>query len=409
MEEILMIKVVDSIMGSGKTSAALEMMNNDWENNYIYITPYLDEVQRIKRNSTNKFYEPKVHSRDGQVLFKQEAFHQLLKEKKNVVSTHSLFSMSNEETKELIYSNDYILILDEVMDVVKQVELKEHDLESLTLLGFIQVDDKTGLITWSHDKQEKSTAYDYIKSLCQNESLYMYSSNIFMWTFPVHVFDSFKGIYILTYLFDAQIQRYYYDFNNLEYEYYYATKENDRYIFKNGASDDEIMKDELRRLINIYEGNLNKIGDANYSLSKSWYGKRKDSLTVLKNNTENYFKNKVKAKSSYIIWTTYKMHENDVKGRGYSKSFIPLNLRATNDYKERKYLAYTVNLFMLPIVKGFFKSQGIRTNEDLYTISELLQWIWRSGIREHNEINIYLPSQRMRKLLYAWLNDENIG
>lgn len=403
-----MIKVVDSIMGSGKSSAAIEMMNNDWENNYIYITPYLDEVQRIKKNSTRKFYEPKVHSRDGQVLFKQEAFHQLLKEKKNVVSTHSLFSMSNEETKELIYVNDYILILDEVMDVVKQVELKEHDLESLTLLDFIEVDDDTGLIAWNHEKQEKSTAYNYIKTLCQNESLYMYSSDVFMWTFPIHIFDSFKDVYVLTYLFDAQIQRYYYDFNNLEYEYYYAVNENGKYKFNKGSSDSRNMKDNLKQLINVYEGKLNKIGDANYSLSKSWYGKRKDSLTVLKNNTENYFKNKVRAKSSDIIWTTYKHHEKDVKGRGYSKSFIPLNLRATNDYKERKNLA-SVNLFMLPIVKGFFKSQGIRTNEDLYTISELLQWIWRSGIREQKEINIYLPSQRMRKLLYAWLNDENIG
>ncbi|MCT9509257.1 hypothetical protein KTJ05_18660, partial [Acinetobacter baumannii] len=38
--------------------------------------------------------------------------------------------------------------------------------------------------------------------------------------------------------------------------------------------------------------------------------------------------------------------------------------------------------------------------------SEMVQWIWRSAIREGNPINIYVPSSRMRSLLQRWLNDE---
>lgn len=404
-----MIKVVDSIMGSGKSSAAINLMNKDKENNYIYITPYLSEVARVKKESTRRFYEPKVHSKDGQILFKQEAFHELLREKKNIVSTHSLFLMSNEETKELIYANDYILILDEVMDVVKQITLKEHDLESMLALDFIRIDPDTGLVTWNKDKKHKSTAYDYIKNLCKNKSLYVYKDDMFMWTFPVHIFESFKDVYILTYLFDAQIQKYYYDFHKLDYEYYYATDEFGEYTFIQGVYDDRDVKEKLKGLIDVYEGNLNKIGDLDFSLSKSWYSKRKDSLTVLKNNTENYFKNIVKAKSKDIIWTTFKNYKPDVKGRGYSRSFIPLNLRATNDYMDRHYLAYTVNLFMNPVIKKFFYKQGIETNEDLYAISELLQWIWRSAIRNDEKIYLYLPSKRMRELFFKWLNNEKIS
>lgn len=396
-------------MGSGKSSAAINLMNKDKENNYIYITPYLSEVARVKKESTRRFYEPKVHSKDGQILFKQEAFHELLREKKNIVSTHSLFLMSNEETKELIYANDYILILDEVMNVVKQITLKEHDLESMLALDFIRIDPDTGLVTWNEDKKHKSTAYDYIKNLCKNKSLYVYKDDMFMWTFPVHIFESFKDVYILTYLFDAQIQKYYYDFHKLDYEYYYATDEFGEYIFIQGIYDDRDVKEKLKGLIDVYEGNLNKIGDLDFSLSKSWYSKRKDSLTVLKNNTENYFKNIVKAKSKDIIWTTFKNYEPDVKGRGYSRSFIPLNLRATNDYMDRHYLAYTVNLFMNPVIKKFFYKQGVETNEDLYAISELLQWIWRSAIRNDEKIYLYLPSKRMRELFFKWLNNEKIS
>ena len=41
------IKIIDSIMGSGKTSAAINYMNKDYQKKFIYITPYLDEVDRV--------------------------------------------------------------------------------------------------------------------------------------------------------------------------------------------------------------------------------------------------------------------------------------------------------------------------------------------------------------------------
>ncbi|WP_306291522.1 hypothetical protein [Paraliobacillus ryukyuensis] len=400
-----MIKIVDSIMGSGKTSMSIQMMNDDDEHSYIYITPYLEEVQRVKKETKKTFYEPKVHMNDGQLLFKQDAFHELLRQNKNIVSTHSLFSRSNEETMELIYSNNYILILDEVMDVVEQVDMKEHDLESLIKLDFVKVDKDTGLITWNEDMEDKSTQYDYVKDLCRNSGLYMYKDNMFMWTFPVKVFQAFKEVYNLTYLFDAQIQKYYYDLNNMEYEYYYVIKDKDKFKLQLGKPNNKEIKDKLKQLIDVYEGKLNKIGDSEYSLSKSWYSKRKESLAVLKNNTENYFKNIVKAKSGDIIWTTFKGYKNKIKGRGYSRSFISMNIRATNQYKDRSCLAYTVNRYINPVIKGFFHSQKVDVDEDMFAISELIQWIWRSKVRDDGNINIYIPSFRMRKLFYDWLDD----
>ncbi len=56
----MQINIVDSIMGSGKSQYAIQKMNNDEENNYIYITPYLDEIKRVKNSCDKKtFYEPK--------------------------------------------------------------------------------------------------------------------------------------------------------------------------------------------------------------------------------------------------------------------------------------------------------------------------------------------------------------
>ena len=43
-------------------------------------------------------------------------------------------------------------------------------------------------------------------------------------------------------------------------------------------------------------------------------------------------------------------------------------------------------------------------DEDLYGLSEMIQWIWRSRIRNGEKINIYVPSIRMRTLLKSWLD-----
>ena len=50
------------------------------------------------------------------------------------------------------------------------------------------------------------------------------------------------------------------------------------------------------------------------------------------------------------------------------------------------------------------KNKNVTIDEDTWALSELLQWLFRSAIREHKEINIYIPSERMRELLLEWLN-----
>ena len=51
------INIVDAICGSGKTSAAINMINSsDKEQKFLYITPYLDEVQRIIDSCPEKHF-----------------------------------------------------------------------------------------------------------------------------------------------------------------------------------------------------------------------------------------------------------------------------------------------------------------------------------------------------------------
>ena len=47
---------------------------------------------------------------------------------------------------------------------------------------------------------------------------------------------------------------------------------------------------------------------------------------------------------------------------------------------------------------------GVEVREDMYALSEMIQWVWRSAIRDGKDIWIYIPSRRMRELFQNWLD-----
>ena len=68
---------------------------------------------------------------------------------------------------------------------------------------------------------------------------------------------------------------------------------------------------------------------------------------------------------------------------------------------------------MQPDIKQFIDHYHIEFDEDLFSLSALLQWIWRSQIRDGRPVDIYIPSERMRTLLKVWMKEckalENIA
>ena len=66
---------------------------------------------------------------------------------------------------------------------------------------------------------------------------------------------------------------------------------------------------------------------------------------------------------------------------------------------------YPVNLFANPGIVNFYRSHGQEFDNDRWALSTMVQWIWRSAIRNGKQIQLYLPSRRMRELLYKWMAD----
>jgi len=110
------------------------------------------------------------------------------------------------------------------------------------------------------------------------------------------------------------------------------------------------------------------------------------------------------------MWTCVMDFQKDLEHERLTKQFVAVTSRATNDYVDRETLIYLSNRYMNPILKGFFESHNVKVlDEDLWALSELLQWLFRSAIRQGNEINIYIPSSRMRGLLAKYLKGELIS
>jgi len=401
---MIKIQIVDSRMGLGKTSWAIQHINNDEQNNYVYITPFLAEVKRIKENcSDRKFREP-INFGNG----KQDNLHELLSYKNNIVSTHALFRTSTEVTRNLIEIGDYVLILDEVMDVIEQVKLKKDDIPSMIELGLITISED-GFVIWSEDKLDYDGKYNDVKIMAINKTLIVVNNTMLMWNFPTNIFASFKEVYVMTYMFHSQIQRYYYDLFGIDYCYNTVISNNGHYELVQVSRSELSEYDdryELRRLIKILDNNkINAIGSKEYSLSSTWFSKTTNDvlISILQRNIYNYFANIVNAKSKDILWTTFKSSQSKLKGKGYSRGFISCTLRATNEYSDRHYLAYCLNVFLNPIISQYFTSREVEIDQDGYALSEMLQWIWRSGIRNNEPIEIYIPSERMRNLLIDYL------
>ena len=321
----------------------------------------------------------------------------------------------------VLKEHNYTLILDEVAEVVEQVDISNNDIQILINEKIISVDENKR-IRWIDDSYDGE--FIKHKNSFKNGEVYLYGNSAIIWCFPCEIFNCFDKVIISTYLFKGQLQCYYFQVNNIEFEYKSVRKimsDSGDYEFKIIDYTEEYDYKTLSQLINIYEGKLNSIGEAKDNrkqpLSMTWYKEANgEKLKIIQNNTYNYFRNICKKKSKEVIWTVFKFradteetknnHTIKIKPNGYNNSFVQCSCRATNNYRERDTVAYLVNRFNSPIIINFFKDRGANIDEDAFALSEMLQFIWRTAIRDGKPINVYVPSKRMRNLLKTWLNGQ---
>lgn len=411
IENSEIINVIDSPCGSGKSKYAIRRIADGYVKNkrYIFVTPYINEINRVL---------DEVNGRAGAIIYTPEGneygktkyknFLELIKQNKNICTTHQLFSYADDELLDLLDSLDYELILDEVMTVVSPLKLTKTDSEDILIKkGFIVVNDDEKVALTEEGKkllESNDSVFHNSLKMIKSDRVIALQKSMFLWLFPVNILKSFSNITILTYLFKYQSMHNYLKINGFDFEYYHLV---DYQLVKGRSSyDGSRWKD----LIDIYYGNLNKIGDKAGSLSKSFFINRRNisKIKQLGNNARNYLKNQMKKKSSESLFTCFKspIDSKLIEVKDYKSSFLALNARASNDYKDRDTLVYLVNRYENTLINNYFIKNNYNIDNEMFALSEMIQWIFRSAIREGKPINIYIPSKRMRTILEDFLDDK---
>lgn len=424
--------------GRGKTSWAIQYMNEHPDKSYVYVTPLLDEVDRIKAATRIGFVEPEPWGKR-----KIDDFNDLLCEGRNIATTHVTFSNSTDLTVELIQQGEYVLFLDEVLDVVVPYNdtcsdpahrMNPGDINMLLGEKLIAADEY-GRVSWiGHDYDD--CHYQVVRQMANRGNLVLVNNTLFLWEFPIDVFKAFKEVYVLTYLFSGSMMKPFLEYHGLPYEMYNAVRDGERYAIAAYAGDDA-DRGQYKQLIHLDVPSGHKMNDYKGSaLSKNWYKSRARSKDApdakqLKNHAENYIRNFAKVKSDQVMWTCTKDFAKRIAGKGFTQirrltaeekklpqreqdklkceteCFVPCNARATNVYRGRTTLMYLHNMYANPNLTRFFEKKGITIDNNAYALSSFIQWTWRSAIRDGKEISLYIPSTRMRNLFENWLDPES--
>ena len=404
------IHIVDAVMGTGKTQACIAFMQQHPEQKYLYVTPYLDECKRIQKGAQElDFREPQEDKTKSADLLR------LLSEGKNITTTHELFSLMKDSDVEYIKKFKYALFIDEELPSIENLSIDSSDLDFFIKYDFVQVDQNTQEVRWTNPDNKKSKLTGHYKEDIQRKPHYLIKDNVLMWLFPINVLKAFQSVHVLTFMFSSSIMAGYLIKNDVSFDFYHI---------ENGSFTDGYQevtpaeKSRFKELIEIYEGSYNdnwygktRKKDDRFLLSQNWFSKQSNSVRInqLRNNAYNFVRYKCKAHKEDVLWTSYKDYADALTSdkltyQSRKSNWLAWNTKATNQYADRTVLVYLLNVFPNPLFKNYLENDNFQFNEDDYALSALLQWIWRSAIRNGKKVTIYIPAPRMRQLLTDWLN-----
>ena len=363
-------------------------MNASPEQSFVFCTPFLDEITRAQQAC------PALKIKQPVQRPKIEDFNRLLGARENIAVTHTTFFNSTPQTVQSIREGGYILILDEVLDVVQQINgktpnedtengykaeqlLREADFRHLIKTGTISIDSDYR-VKWVSGPYGDGL-YEQFEKLARMDRLYCVRESALFTVFPPEVLKAFKHVYIMTYMFDCSVLRYYLNRYSLEYDS--ASIESDGssayQLCEYTADMDLSFKARCKELITLYtEREANDWTHNAFSVNwlRSNKGYNSPAMKRARRFMRKFFDgHEVGAK----MWTTQKTSKKALQGKGYTEikrvpnnasredkarasCFVSCNARATNDYSDRHALAYCYNVYHHPMLRGLFEDNTDR-------------------------------------------------
>lgn len=409
------IELLDSIMGSGKSTSVLNWCEANPNTAFLYVTPLLSESEGrvVAACKEAKFIAPTTDD----YKTKGEHLLDLLQSGVNISITHSLYSSLRKEHLSLIKDNKYTLILDEEVSFIEPLG-DGYTSEDFAYLRELKQTDvlEDGRLVWLNENIGDNTKYTKLANMCRLGMVFQSkrSENWFVTQLPMDLITCADRVILLTYLFKGSIL-----------DSFLTMKGIDVVAFKD-VDVRSISKKDLLPLIE-FVGEKQVIEWSGESLSSSWYGKAVQKDLTKLSKSIRAIGNSEKVYSDELLWCTpvtiakpprknakkvapvsYAAGSGDVQETGLASGcFLPCSSRATNAYRNRSVLVHCYNRFPHLSVSSFLQDYGASVDANKFALSELVQWVWRSQIRDGKPIKVCILSKRMRSLFQNWLTSED--
>ena len=404
------VEIVEGIMGSGKSTGIIKWMENNPNEKYIYVSPLLSEVGeggRLSQALKNITFEYPISKNKGDEML------ELLKVGKNIACTHVLYSSLTAEHLAQITDNGYTLIIDEEINLISGVsEYGRGDYKWLFANDHIEVVPETGQVCWKGDEDLlKDNKYYKFKTYCDNQSLYVTKRDQYMMVsqLPVKLLHCAKRVIILTYMFNGNVLDCFLKIKGLqvvpftEIELQSVDVEQVKSLIKlikptkpllqmnmtyswydNKATNDDL--NEIGKFIrNCAVKNEAKMDDVIYTHPKNRFDSDSKSKTLIKPN--GYYRKKVDGVEK-VCW-------------------LASSTKATNLYADKWCLIHCYNRYPQTPVEAYINDYGsdigVKLNPEVFALSEMLQWVWRSRIRKGENIVLAIGSARMCRIFSRWI------
>lgn len=308
-----------------------------------------------------------------------------------------MFTMLGADMQHLISESSYTLVLDEVVDPIEEYTVTQNNRKEMFENEYFVIDSEDKMtLRWNYlrypDARKMGDNFYKEKMLADNGNLILLDNTIFLWEMSSELFSAFSEAFILTYQFEGSPLKSFFDAKGIAYKVANKPKPSIKY-------DD---------LINIIDDErLNSIGDSWSALSAT----QSKNLTQgvikeLQANMNSLYKYRWGGESSDVLmWTSLSKAKDNLSIKGWHKGHIVHNIRGSNNYRHKHNCAYLYNVFLSPHIKSYFRQLGVTVDEDTYALNSLLQWLFRSRLRDGKPISLYIPSKRMRELLMQWCTE----
>lgn len=426
------VEILDSIMSSGKTTAIIDWMDKNPQEKYIYVSPNLSEVvDRIPNSSKLDFISPSVDEFNSTKL---EHLNSLLLEGKHICCTHKLYLSMNNFSMDLIASRGYTVILDEEIDVMQSYKgYSFKDVQWLMKEGYIKQNESDGSVDWIKDDELLNSSdhrYFYCKNLCDKKALYLTrfdinsvkAKSVMMVTqIPVRLLECAKRVIVLSYLFKGSILDCFLKLKGFEIkDFTDVTVENKRPSY-------------FKDLITVVPPEDLK----NFNLTSYWWEHKsteKDGISKVQNYILRNARKYSNGDNSLVCWTIPKDRAKGVStasktaklvnpvGYVFSKEkvsdeneenaktiktpcWLAQNTRATNKFAHKTVMIHCYNRYPLQDIASYLEDYNCKLDDDVFALSELLQWTFRGCARKNQKMTLCIGSKRMYDLFQNWINE----